>query len=243
MIEQALLGAAYPLLVLAIAYLLFARLWRGTRGWVFIGVGYMLLAIIIQIPIQDAPGAALVLMHGLIGAVTVEREWGAALAVYAGVVAGVVQEAAKFFAVRGREGRASLWVGYGFAVIDIAVLIAETIAAVITSPNAPLQAVTMVGLVLNPVVSAMFHPGTAMFLRLMQGGGGGAVGLLATTLAHAYMDSLVAYIDYAVALAGMGGAEMYELVGLLWASSIAISAAFLLVGARGIKGQQSPSRP
>ncbi|GGP20872.1 hypothetical protein GCM10007981_10700 [Thermocladium modestius] len=242
MIERALLGVAYPLLVLAIAYLLFARLWRGTRGWVFVGVGYMLLALVIQIPIQEAPGAALVLTHGLIGAVAAEREWGPALAVYAGVVAGVAQEAAKFFAVKDREERAALWIGYGFAIIDIAVLIAEVAVALITSPNVSLQVVPMVGLILNPVVSAMFHPGTAMFLRLMQGRGGGAVGLLATTLAHAYIDSLAAYINYAAALAVIGGTGMYDLVGLLWSSSIAISAAFLFVGVRGVGGLPSPSR-
>lgn len=171
------------------------------------------------------------------------------MAVYAGVVAGgVAQEAAKFFAVKDREERAALWIGYGFAIIDIAVLIAEVAVALITSPNVSLQVVPMVGLILNPVVSAMFHPGTAMFLRLMQGrgGGGGAVGgLLATTLAHAYIDSLAAYINYAAALAVIGGGTgMYDLVGLLWSSSIAISAAFLFVGGvRGGLGGDCPAPP
>ncbi len=136
MIERALLGVAYPLLVLAIAYLLFARLWRGTRGWVFVGVGYMLLALVIQIPIQEAPGAALVLTHGLIGAVAAEREWGGRVGrVRRRGGGGVAQEAAKFFAVKDREERAALWIGYGFAIIDIAVLIAEVAVALITSPQ------------------------------------------------------------------------------------------------------------
>jgi len=44
------------------AYVAFNRaLWRGSRGWVFIGVGYMLLAVIIQYVLQQIPGLVILI--------------------------------------------------------------------------------------------------------------------------------------------------------------------------------------
>jgi hypothetical protein len=45
-----------------VAYVTFNRaLWRGGRGWVFIGVGYMLLAVIIQYVLQQIPGLVILI--------------------------------------------------------------------------------------------------------------------------------------------------------------------------------------
>ncbi|MFP3045503.1 MAG: hypothetical protein RXR03_07870 [Thermocladium sp.] len=237
MIELILLGLIYPLMILVAAYFLYGgKLWRGRGGWVFVGVGYMLLAILVQIPIQEIPTIITIIRSGIIGIMEAERSGGLIIAIYAGSVAGLSQEIAKFFAVKDREPTASLWVGYGFAIIDVATIIASILATLVTAPGAPLQLISLIGLLLNPMVSMIFHPGTAMFLRYSQGLGTSIRGLIMAILAHAYIDSYAAALNYLAAFSVVSQSYLYGLTTVMWSTALSISIIFLIIGNRGVRG-------
>ena len=127
-----------------VAYVTFNRaLWRGSRGWIFIGVGYMLLAVIIQYVLQQIPGLVILIRElPLILGVKDITEINALvfnllkpyipwLILYYGLMAGVCQEGARYFAVKDREPASALYIGYGFALIDIAVGILNSLVGVL----------------------------------------------------------------------------------------------------------------
>ncbi|MGC8596912.1 MAG: hypothetical protein ACP5NY_03225, partial [Thermocladium sp.] len=77
MIELILLGLIYPLLILVISYLAFrGKLWGSSRNWIFIGVGYMILAVLVQIPIQEIPTVITIIRSGIIGVMEAEKSGG-----------------------------------------------------------------------------------------------------------------------------------------------------------------------
>ncbi|WP_291999765.1 hypothetical protein [Caldivirga sp.] len=207
---EAVVLVAYLTVASIITYLLLNRLlWRGERDWVFIGVGYMILALILQYPAQQAPFIVLLLSHlrsitdlsSIISSVVKPNIY--LISIYMGSLAGIFQETARYFAVKDRAMEASLYVGYGFALIDIAVAVMGSLATLIIPNNLNITITTMgvislVGLLLQPLVSFLFHPGASMMLRSMQANGHGLRGLIAVTTAHAYMDSFLEYLDLAI---------------------------------------------
>ena len=210
--EVVALSVAYLVASSIIAYILLSRLlWRGERDWVFIGVGYMILALVLQYLAQQAPFIVLLLSHlrdimefnELVSSIIKSNIF--LVSIYVGSLAGVFQEVARYFAVKDRVVEASLYIGYGFALIDIAVALINilVISIIPTSlnPNAPitmLGVISLVGLLLQPLVSFLFHPGASMILRSMQASGHGLRGLALTIIAHAYMDSFNEYLNSAI---------------------------------------------
>jgi hypothetical protein len=202
------------------AYVAFNRaLWRGSRGWAFIGVGYMLLAVIIQYVLQQIPGLVILIREmSLILSVKSITEINSLLLsllkpyipwliLYYGLMAGICQEIARYFAVKDREPASALYIGYGFALIDIAVgvlslvsiLVIARMGLLIVPFKNQLQAlltIQYVGIAVQPLVSFLFHPGASMFLRAMQANGRGLRGLATTTIAHTYVDSFTLYLNY-----------------------------------------------
>lgn len=238
-LPEAAYGVAYPIIVLVTAYYAYRfRLWRGNWGWILTGLGYMLLALLAQSIIQSIPSLVILVKYGLhlnqALLTGLMGNWIIPLSIYAGTVAGVLQEAAKFFAVKGRAPRSSLWIGYGFSIVDVVVIIASILLTLILNPSAPIAVLSIVGLLVNPLVSVMFHPGTAMFLRVMQERGSGLMGLVITIIAHSYLDSYVSYLNYAVEYGLIPALMINILTVILWASALAVSVLFLLIGGRWV---------
>jgi len=209
-----------------VAYVTFNRaLWRGSRGWIFIGVGYMLLAVIIQYVLQQIPGLVILIRElPLILGVKDITEINALvfnllkpyipwLILYYGLMAGVCQEGARYFAVKDREPASALYIGYGFALIDIAVGILNSLVGVLAysyiessipfTHNGLLDILLYaqyVGIAIQPLVSFLFHPGVSMFLRYMQANKRGLTGLAINIAAHTYIDSFLLYLNNALLL-------------------------------------------
>jgi len=209
-----------------VAYVTFNRaLWRGSRGWIFIGVGYMLLAVIIQYVLQQIPGLVILIRElPLILGVKDITEINALvfnllkpyipwLILYYGLMAGVCQEGARYFAVKDREPASALYIGYGFALIDIAVGILNSLVGVLAysyiESSIPfthhglldiLLYAQYVGIAIQPLISFLFHPGASMFLRYMQANRHGLTGLTINIAAHTYIDSFLLYLNNALLL-------------------------------------------
>jgi len=242
------------------AYVAFNRtLWRGNRGWVFIGVGYMLLAIIIQYVLQQIPGLV-ILIRGMplmlsVKSITEINSLASSLLkpyipwliLYYGLMAGICQEIARYFAVKDREPASALYIGYGFALIDIAVgvLSLASILAVTRMglPIVPfknqLQAlltIQYVGIAIQPLVSFLFHPGASMFLRAMQANGRGLRGLATTTIAHTYVDSFTLYLNYMFyGLLTVTGGLITAFLAVYFSTIILVSIILFLIGLNKVK--------
>jgi len=242
------------------AYVAFNRaLWRGSRGWVFIGVGYMLLAIIIQYVLQQIPGLVILIRElPLILSVKSITEINSLLLsllkpyipwliLYYGLMAGICQEIARYFAVKDREPASALYIGYGFALIDIAVGVLSLVSILAVArmglPIVPfknqLQAlltIQYVGIAIQPLVSFLFHPGASMFLRAMQANGRGLRGLAATIIAHTYADSFTLYLNYILYELLTVTSVLFMVTLMAYFSTvIVISIVFFIIGLNKVK--------
>jgi len=242
------------------AYVAFNRaLWRGSRGWVFIGVGYMLLAIIIQYVLQQIPGLVILIREMplmlsvksiteinslLLSLLKPYIPW---LILYYGLMAGICQEIARYFAVKDREPASALYIGYGFALIDIAVGVLSLVSILAVArmglPIVPfknqLQAlltIQYVGIAIQPLVSFLFHPGASIFLRAMQANGRGLRGLATTTIAHTYVDSFTLYLNYMFyGLLTVTGGLITAFLAVYFSTIILVSIIIFLIGLNKVK--------
>jgi len=242
------------------AYVAFNRaLWRGSRGWVFIGVGYMILAVIIQYVLQQIPGLVILIRELplmlsvksiteinslLLSLLKPYIPW---LILYYGLMAGICQEIARYFAVKDREPASALYIGYGFALIDIAVGVLSLVSILAVArmglPIVPfknqLQAlltIQYVGIAIQPLVSFLFHPGASMFLRAMQANGRGLRGLATTTIAHTYVDSFTLYLNYMFyRLLTVTGGLITAFLAVYFSTIILVSIILFLIGFNKVK--------
>jgi len=254
------IAVVYWVAATIVAYVTFNRaLWRGGRGWVFIGVGYMLLAVIIQYVLQQIPGLVILirelpLMLGVKDITEINALASSSLKpyipwliLYYGLMAGVCQEGARYFAVKDREPASAPYIGYGFALIDIAVgvlnlviilAVARTGLPIVPFKN-QLQALLTaqyIGIAVQPLASFLFHPGASMFLRAMQTNGRGLRGLAITIIAHTYMDSFTLYLNYLLyGLLTATGELITASSAVYFSTIISISIVLFLIGLNKIK--------
>jgi hypothetical protein len=257
-----LITTVYWVVSSIVFYIAFNRtLWRGKRGWVLIGVGYMLLAIIIQSILQSIPAMLIVIkaLPSILSAKSVLeinalmlnllKPYALWLSLYVGFMAGLCQEIARYFAVKDREPASALYVGYGFALIDIAVGISNSLVGVLaysfigpltTSISHELLSVLLyvqyVGVAIQPLISFLFHPGASMFLRALQANKRGLRGLAVNIVAHTYADSFLVYLNNAVILGLItNGLIFTALSSIFFITITAIAAALFVVGLGNVK--------
>lgn len=200
----ALFSITYLITVSVIAYVIFSRLvWRGRAMWVLIGISFMLLSVAPQSVIQGIPILVVVLTHiGEItanGASVVDLVQGFTksniywLAIYIGLMAGIFQEAFKYLAIRDREPKSAPYIGYGFALVDLAfammglvlpLLIPASVNPGIEYTNV-ISTIGLIGIAVQPIVSILFHLGSSMVLKTYQALNKGFRGLILMVLAHA----------------------------------------------------------
>ncbi|WP_148224706.1 YhfC family intramembrane metalloprotease [Vulcanisaeta moutnovskia] len=247
----ALLTIAYLIASSVIAYVMLNRFtWCGRASWVLMGIGFMVLALTLQVIAQEVPILIVVLIHikeVLIGSASsiidlvldFVKSNIYLVAIYMGLMAGVFQEVFKYLAVRDRELKPALYIGYGFALVDIAFAIASVVMSLLipVSVNLDIQyqyiavapIISLVGLAIQPVVSFLFHPGSSMLLRAYQFMNKGLRGLILMILAHAYMDSFVEYLDSAIVL-GLINSSLVIFISTIYFITVIIIAILIFIG-------------
>lgn len=249
---------AYLIAASIITYALFNSFaWHGRASWVLIGIGFMLPALLLQVLAQEAPFIIIILTNikwitagaapiiDLVMSIVKLRIY--AMAIYMGFMAGVFQEVFKYLAVKGREPRSALYIGYGFALIDIAFttinLIAPLIVPALISAHyqyaAIVPIISLVGLAIQPIASFLFHPGSSMMLKAYQMANRGLRGLLLMILAHAYLDSFTWYMNNAIALGLIYTPLIIPLSTIYFTTIAALSIAIFTIGLRDIEGKRN----
>jgi hypothetical protein len=157
--------------------------------------------------------------------VALQKEYPLAIAAFLGIMAGLWQEGAKLFAVKYRTVQDASWIGFGFAVVDIAIFVFGLLPGLSTSGTAAATgAFLLIGIVLQAPFSMIFHTSTAVFLKVGIARKKAPRNFLVTFLAHSYIDGMLIYITIATALLGFSYAAG-ELI--VWIPSTIIALIFL----------------
>ncbi|WP_069806737.1 hypothetical protein [Vulcanisaeta thermophila] len=231
----------YWALAPVLALLMFRRfLWMGKWGWVFVGLGYMVLALIFQSILQQIPELVMIIMHlnslitNSISIIELVKTFSIGnsvwLPLYIGFVAGLCQETARYFAVKGRLITSALYVGFGFSLVDIAVGLINMVVAMALSKVGGLPLISIIGLSLNPLVSILYHPGASMYLRYAQELKRGLRGYVITLASHTYLDTAVSYLNIYAMLGLLDQTSLLNVTSIFWASAIILSIALFAVG-------------
>ncbi|MGC8663732.1 MAG: hypothetical protein ACP5SF_04270 [Thermoplasmata archaeon] len=131
---------------------------------ILVGILFMLIALLIQIFVQELPSIIMIMEYGISEAEKILTNFELSdiflYALFIGGTAAFFQEIMKLFAVRFQEKEYAFWVGIGFSIIDISVIFIEIL---LSFRNLSFYEYAI--LLLNVASSLMFHPGTAMFLK------------------------------------------------------------------------------
>ncbi|WP_393971672.1 hypothetical protein OXIME_000248 [Oxyplasma meridianum] len=196
--------------------------------WMGLGVLYMVVALIAQEVIQSLPAIIFLFYHGFDVTYLIDRyplilkSNYILYAIFIGGVAGLFQEGATYIAVDTRKKKAALFIGLGFAVVDIVFLVAETLFG--AEPVSRFQSFLIF---LNIVSSLMFHPGTATFMKWGWLVNKGRITLLLSILIHAVDDGGLVYVDYYI---GFQPNLYHVLAYEYWAMVMVISVAIFVMG-------------
>ncbi|MFP3313587.1 MAG: hypothetical protein RXO28_03625 [Thermocladium sp.] len=60
--------------------------------------------------------------------------------------------------------------------------------------------------------------------------------MVLTILAHAYIDSYAAALNYLAAFSVVSQSYLYGLTTVMWSTALSISIIFLIIGNRGVRG-------
>ena len=192
-----------------------------------VGIAFMVLALIPQFITQEIPTIIILVRYGVGNLIkimtTFELSNPIIWALFVGGTAAVYQESMKFFSVNTQSKYLTIWIGLGFALVDIAVLFFESGSALITSFSWTL----MILIALNTFSSLIFHPGTALMLKYGRTVRKGIYFLLFTILLHGIEDGGLVYADIYVLL----HKNLYtEVIAVFWAATISISIAAFVIG-------------
>ncbi len=192
-----------------------------------IGAAFMVIALVPQIITQEIPSIVFILRYGASKGIQLLSEfelsnpiiWG----LFIGGTAAFYQESMKYFAVNTQSKYLSFWIGLGFALIDIAVLLIQS-----TIPLQRTHSLLLLVLIsLNAISSLMFHPGTALILKFGRTVRRGVYFLLFTILLHGVEDGGLVFVDVFV----LKHPSLYlTTVTAFWVASIAISLISLILG-------------
>ncbi|MCL4334460.1 MAG: hypothetical protein M1424_07355 [Candidatus Thermoplasmatota archaeon] len=192
-----------------------------------IGIAFMAIALVIQIITQEIPAIIVLLRYG--GARLIPILSGFELsnpilwAIFVGGTAAAYQESMKYFSVNTQSKYLAIWIGLGFALVDLVVLYVETIPAL--AKGFSLLALILVAL--NSVSSLLFHPGTALILKYGRTIRKGAFFLLFTMLLHGIEDGGLVFTD--IYVIHNPGQYIYA-ISVFWGITMAISVGSIILG-------------
>ena len=169
--------------------------WK-TRG-IAIGIGivFMVLALILQSITQAIPSLLIIFKYGTSsGTVALgnfELSNPIIWALFIGGTAAVYQESFKYFSVNTQSKYFAIWIGLGFAFVDVGVILFD----LLFYRRAGIQKTVLVLSILNVVSSLLFHPGTALILKYGRTIERGFYFLLFTILLHGIEDGGLVFTD------------------------------------------------
>ena len=209
-----------------------------------LGVLYMVVALIAQEFVESLPAIIFLFYHGF-DVTSLIKLYPPLLArnyipysIFIGGVAGSFQEGATYIAVDTRNKNAALFIGLGFAVVDIAVLLAETLLG-----GKPVSEFESFLIFLNILSPLMFHPGTATFMKWGRLMDKGRITLLLSILIHAVVDGGLVYVDYYI---DFHPSLYHILVYEYWAMVMIISVVIFITGIsllRKVEDVEIPQKP
>ncbi len=209
-----------------------------------LGVLYMVVALMAQEFVESLPAIIFLFYHGF-DVTSLIKLYPALLArnyipysIFIGGVAGSFQEGATYIAVDTRNKNAALFIGLGFAVVDIAVLLAETLLG-----GKPVSEFESFLIFLNILSPLMFHPGTATFMKWGRLMDKGRITLLLSILIHAVVDGGLVYVDYYI---DFHPSLYHILVYEYWAMVMIISVVIFITGIsllRKVEDVEIPQKP
>lgn len=208
----------FPILggLLAWATLYFMGFEKQRWGEFVLGLAAFFIAMIIQNPIQQLPllgmgikSNADVIARGTVFVIGVS--------VWVGLIAGIVQEGAKYLLVKGKSLNTGLFMGLGFGITEVFVIAGAALAGALATGK-PLDVPLSTALLsmVERYFVVLFHVGTGIYLAYAYREGYGKTGLLAMIGIHTVIDSLAAYyqltksepvmytVEFITALAALG---------------------------------------
>ena len=209
-----------------------------------LGILFMVIALFVQEIFQDLPLFGYLALNGfninlLSEYANLELSYPLEFGIYLGLVAAIMQELSTYIAVDTRKRLLAFFIGLGFSVVDIVVLLIDTIPSGLSRLTGLAAAVV----ILNVVSSILFHPGTATFMKWGRITGIGGVTLAISIALHTVLDGGVAFLDlYIVRHPGQ-----YHLdVIIFWIIAISISILIFIVGTKKIRSltiEEKPEKP
>ena len=188
----------FPILggLLAWGTLYFLGFKKQRWGEFLLGLAAFFIALIVQNPVQQLPllgmgirSNADVLARGTAFVIGVS--------IWLGLIAGTMQELAKYFLVKGKSLNTGLFMGLGFGMTEVFVIAGATLAgALATGEPLDVPLSTAVISMLERYFVVLFHVGTGIYLAYACREGFGRKGLLAMIGIHSVIDSLAAYYQF-----------------------------------------------
>jgi len=207
----------------------------GKEALIAVGLGivFMAVALFVQAIVQEIPEYIYLGLHGfsisllVSGYSTFEFQHPLEFGLYLGLVAATMQEVAAYVAVDTRTKQYAFYIGLGFSVVDIIVLMFDTLPVIGRITRFPALLI-----VLNVIASILFHPGTATFMKWgrIAGFGKGTLGI--SIFLHAVIDGGVAFLDLWIPF---HPSVYVRDSSIYWAIAMTISAGIFIVGLKKLR--------
>ncbi|WP_297215966.1 hypothetical protein [Thermoplasma sp.] len=199
-----------------------------------IGILFMFLALIVQEMIESIPDVIfLIRMHFDLSAMiadlsSIEIKYPILYSLYIGCAAGFIQEGFTYVSVDTRTRRMAFFIGLGFSLVDIFVLILSFLLSALEIHHiSEIPAAQGILISLNVISSLLFHPGTATFMKWGQIQDMGRLTYLISSILHAGIDGGLVFTDLFIIL--HRDLYLYATV-IFWSLAIVISVAIFLFG-------------
>ena len=207
----------------------------------FIGVVFMGVALFGQAIVQEIPSLLYYATHSFslksleTGFAELERDNFILFSIYFGIVAGVMQELAKYVAVDMRSKSLAIPIGLGFSAVDITYLMVVDFLA-----KAAFSGLLLTLVSLNIVFSLLFHPGTAAFIKSGLLSGSGKISLAICIALHSIVDGGLVAVDFLVLF---NPANKLTLITIYWAVTMIIGVGIFAIGLRRLSRVSEVATP
>lgn len=208
----------------------------------FLGIVFMIVALLVQSVFQSIPFFVYISFHGFNITTAFEESYAVLernnfilFSIYIGSVAGILQEVTKYVAVDMRARKLSVPIGLGFAAVDIAYL-----AFVEFYSKSAFVGLAVILVCLNIIFSLIFHVGTATFLKSGLLSGSGRVSLAICILLHSAVDGGLVAADY---LIYFHPSDRLTLISAYWILAMVAGVVIFLLGMRKIQNAPDSEPP
>ena len=188
----------------------------------------MIIALIVQQLFEDIPVFYYIFIHGLNFSsfktfiLSLEINHAILFSIYIGFLAGIMQETATYVAVDTRKKAYALFIGLGFSIVDIVILLISSIS-IFRNP----YEIGIILIILNAISSLLFHPGTATFMKWGWITENNRLSLLISVFMHAVIDGGLVYADIFI----LTNPNMYiKTMEVFWSIVMTISIFMFLLG-------------